>query len=262
MTTRTMMMCAGFASVTCVASAAPRDVQFKSVDFETNVIELHNFGDSAEALDGFRACSHDDDQIRQYSTLTSFNGLSIAAGESLFIHFNNDSAMVMDGEQRIDIAGRGNFAGPFDRGPYSIQIYFPPVAFGNGATMADIVQWSIDGVDNSIADERADEAQIAGLWTDQSEWIATTKDSLRIELLDETGGLLHGPLDYMVVEPGAAICSGDCDDSGTIDFNDLVSMLFAFGPADGMEDPCDADESGTVDFNDLVSALFLFGPCP
>ncbi|CAE7549808.1 unnamed protein product [Symbiodinium necroappetens] len=58
---------------------------------------------------------------------------------------------------------------------------------------------------------------------------------------------------------GASICLGDCDGSGTIDFNDLVEMLFAFGPNSG--DACDTDESGAVDFNDLVATLFLFGPC-
>jgi len=57
----------------------------------------------------------------------------------------------------------------------------------------------------------------------------------------------------------ATLCLGDCDKSGAVDFNDLVSMLFVFGQDTG--DACDADESGTVDFNDLVSALFVFGPC-
>jgi len=58
----------------------------------------------------------------------------------------------------------------------------------------------------------------------------------------------------------ASVCIGDCDDSGTVDFNDLVSMLFEFGNTD--DGACNADESGVVDFNDLVAALFLFGPCP
>ena len=58
----------------------------------------------------------------------------------------------------------------------------------------------------------------------------------------------------------ASVCLGDCDNSGTVDFNDLVSMLFVFGQDTG--DGCDTDESGEVNFNDLVSTLFLFGPCP
>jgi len=57
-----------------------------------------------------------------------------------------------------------------------------------------------------------------------------------------------------------SVCQGDCDGSSTVDFNDLVSMLFEFGNNTG--DACDADGSGTVDFNDLVTALFAFGPCP
>jgi len=56
------------------------------------------------------------------------------------------------------------------------------------------------------------------------------------------------------------LCLGDCDQNGTREFNDLVSMLFEFGTP-GTNPGCDADESGTVDFNDLVATLFLFGPC-
>jgi len=55
------------------------------------------------------------------------------------------------------------------------------------------------------------------------------------------------------------VCLGDCDDSGSVDFNDLVSMLFVFGQDTG--DACDTDGSGNIDFNDLVFALFMFGPC-
>ena len=56
-------------------------------------------------------------------------------------------------------------------------------------------------------------------------------------------------------------CPGDCDGSGTVNFADLVSMLFEFGGPGSMAG-CDADESGVVNFSDLVAALFLFGPCP
>ena len=252
------------ATATCLASvstAAPRDIQFKSVDFIDNVIELHNFGSATEALDGFRTCSHDEDQIRRYSTPASFNGLSLMPGESLFIHFNNDAASFMDGMQRIDIAGRGNFAEPLDRGPYAIQIYFPPVAFGNGNTIADHVQWSIGGTDDLSADERSDEAMNGGVWTDQSLWVSTTSESVSIQLLDEMGGVLHGPENYEAVEPMTEVCLGDCDASMTVNFADLVAMLFEFGTP-GSVAGCDADESGMVNFSDLVSTLFNFGPCP
>ena len=242
------------------AYAAPRDIQFKSIDFVTSVVEVHNFGVATESLSGFRTCSHDEDQVRQYSSASAFKGLSLTAGESLFVHFNNDAAGTPDGAQRIDIAGRGNFAGPLDRGPFAIQVYFPPVAFGNGATMADFVQWSIGGIDNISADERSDEAEIGGLWTDQTLWVATTKETLSIQLLDETGGTLHSPDDYEAVEPGVALCAADCDDNGTVEFNDLICMLFEFGNT-GADIRIDCDENGAVEFNDLICALFAFGPC-
>ena len=56
------------------------------------------------------------------------------------------------------------------------------------------------------------------------------------------------------------ICPGDCDNSGAVNFSDLVSMLFEFGTP-GTNPGCDADDSGTVNFSDLVAALFAFGPC-
>lgn len=57
-----------------------------------------------------------------------------------------------------------------------------------------------------------------------------------------------------------ASCLGDCDLDGTVDFNDLIAILFEFGAPP--TPTCDADGSGTVDFNDLIATLFRFGPCP
>jgi len=85
---------------------------------------------------------------------------------------------------------------------------------------------------------------------------------LSVTTSDFSGTPCGGNTDYILRVSGQPIepCLGDCDASGTVDFNDLVSMLFFFGQNTG--DTCDTDENGTVDFNDLVAALFLFGPCP
>lgn len=58
-------------------------------------------------------------------------------------------------------------------------------------------------------------------------------------------------------------CAGDCpfdvDDSGTVDFNDLVEMLASWGNCPGC--PADADGDGDVDFDDLVGLLAAWGAC-
>ena len=55
----------------------------------------------------------------------------------------------------------------------------------------------------------------------------------------------------------APACPGDLDDSGAVDFNDLVSMLSEWGNPG----TADLDESGTVDFNDVVILLGVWGDC-
>jgi len=72
-------------------------------------------------------------------------------------------------------------------------------------------------------------------------------------------GAVDNPMNLVPLTAVAA-CPGDCDESGVVDFNDLVSMLFEFGTP-GSVAGCDADGTGVVNFNDLVTALFLFGPC-
>ena len=176
-----------------------RAVQFREVNFTTGVIEMHNFGDTDQDLTGWRFCSHDEEEDRRYSSNGGLNGVVIAAGSSLFVHFLNDAPA--GDANAINIAGRGNFADPLDRGPYAIQIYFQ-TPFGNtGTNIADHLQWSIDGVDDESADFRSAAAEGGGVWTDQSLWIPTTAESTALVLTDTTGGILHGPDSYEVIEP-------------------------------------------------------------
>ncbi len=53
-------------------------------------------------------------------------------------------------------------------------------------------------------------------------------------------------------------CPADLDDSGAVDFEDILRVLDAWGNKGGPED---LDGSGTVDFGDLLILLAAWGPC-
>ena len=223
------------------ANAAPRDVQFKSVDFDTSVIEVHNFGDSVQPFVNWQFCTHDDNQTRRYSTSGLLNSVSLDAGESLFIHFNNDAPG--GATDALNISSLGSFATPLDRGPYSIGLYLNG-AFGSPNSLVDHLQWSIDGVDNSTADERSLVAQMAGLWTSESEWISTSATTRRLELILDGSGdppaEAHGATSYAVVEPSPA----DIDGDGDVDGDDLASWTAGFGAGNGGDIDGDGDTDG------------------
>ena len=204
---------------------APRDVQFRTIDIEAGTIELFNFGTSAEDLSGWRFCTHDENEVRRYSPRSGLNGISLGPGESLVIHFNDDAPAQGNA---LNVSSLGGFAGPLDGGPYAIQLYFPPVSFGNGNAIADHVQWSMGGTDNSSADERSDEAEAGGVWLDQSQWVVITPDTLRIELNDLTGSVLHGPNSYTaILESLPMLQAGDADEDLDFDQLDLVQVQIA-----------------------------------
>lgn len=185
-------------------AAAPRDVQIREIDFTRNTIELKNFGATSEPLSGWRLCTHDANQVRQYTSTLGFDGLKIAAGASLFIHVNNDAQAI----DEIDLSSLGGgFAFPFDSAVYAIGVYFT-TPFDNGANLADHLQWSIGGADDETADDRSDEAE-GEVWSDQTLWVSTVADSEQITLnANAEGVVLHGPGDYTVVpEPGSALAA-------------------------------------------------------
>ena len=114
-----------------------RGVQISRIDFATQVVTLRNFGGVEQPLDGWRFCTHDENVVRRYSGSTGLNGITLAPGEKLNIHFLNDASA--PGEINISSIV-GNFAIPLDSGSYGIQLYFDPVSFGNGNTIADHLQ--------------------------------------------------------------------------------------------------------------------------
>jgi len=82
--------------------------------------------------------------------------------------------------------------------------------------------------------------------------------------LDDPGMPDTGNGEPPIVDMGAfefqgASCVADLDDSGAVDFGDILAILSAWGNKGGPED---LDGSGFVDFGDLLIVLSSWGPCP
>lgn len=208
-------------------ASVPRDVQIRSVDFENGTVELYNFGPTDVDLDGWQFCTHDENEDRKYSSSSGLNGETIEAGTSIFIYFNNDAPGGGDSDN-LNRSSVGSFALPLDtNGAYAMQLYFPPISFGNGATMADNIQWSLHGIDNLSADFRSAAAQSGGVWTDQNLWIDVSGVTTNIYLTDPASTELHGPNDYLAI-PDFQISAVDYNPpSGdfTITFPDINNLV-------------------------------------
>lgn len=61
-------------------------------------------------------------------------------------------------------------------------------------------------------------------------------------------------------EPPAPACPADLNDSNSVDVQDLLILLGAWGPCAGC--PADLNGSNTVDVQDLLILLGAWGPCP
>ena len=179
-----------------VATTTQRGIQIVEVNFDQSTITLRNFSGSSVSLNGWRFCTHDIDQVRRYSGSTGLNGITLNTDDKLVLYFLNDAPPSDSSAINISALG-GSFALPLTSSAYAINLYING-NFGNGVCIADHLQWSIDGIDNTTADERSDEAETGGVWGDQSEWIATKGDTTTILLNDILGSILHSASDYTV----------------------------------------------------------------
>jgi len=238
--------------------AGVRDVQFVQVDLSTNVVTLQNLGTTSQSLDGYRLCTADDDQQLRYTSATGLNGRTLAAGEQLFVHWNNDAPA---DPSHVDINALGGFnAQPMGLGPFGMAIYWT-TPFGTPANMGDYLQWTDDLTNpgNLMADARADEAEAGGLWTGVPDFIVTNPAAEMLVLNDLSGSELHGPTSYDVID-GVADCPQDLDGSGSVDFADILTVLSSWGPCLGCAADFDGDD--LVGFGDLLAVLAAWGPCP
>lgn len=239
-----------------LAMGAPRDVQIVSVDTVSRVFTVTNTGEETTSLAGWRFCSHNSSQVRRYTSPIGLVNLELAPHARITIHLNNDADA--GNSSQVNATEIGTFA-DFELGAFAIGLYFPDgtiTPFGDGNFLADHIQWSIGGVDNANADERSDEAEAGGVWTDQSTWISVSSTTTLVELNDPSFSELHGPGDYVVHEPCIADLTGD----GELDFFDVSDFLDAFG---AMDPVADFTGDGAFDFFDVSDFLDAFGAgCP
>ncbi|MEM8713578.1 MAG: hypothetical protein AAGG01_21755, partial [Planctomycetota bacterium] len=190
--------------LSAVASAqAVRSVQVRSVDFDAGWVEIFNYGGTTVDLSGWRFCSFDEDDSFVYSSASGLNGQSINAGESIFIHFNDDAPVGDPG--RINRSAVGAFALPLDASAWGLALFDPPaggsVTFGDNTQIADYIQWNIGGAVNGNASTRASQAVAEGLWTGPADFISTNADTRRIDLTIVGDLTAQGPTDYTLVGP-------------------------------------------------------------
>lgn len=233
MTPTTSLCPAAWLALTVLAAATPaglaadRDVQFRSIDLDSNIVELHNFGANAIPLAGWRFCTHDFDQFRQYSGINGLNAFTLGAGESLFVHFNNDAPAAPDAVNVSSLAGF--FAAPLNPAAYALQIFSPGadsvLNFNSTADMVDHVQWATDPSMVGLSTNRSVQAANAGLWTGAADWVLTQVDTGFILLTDQSGGELHGPGNY-VLDP--VVCPPDLNADGVVDNGDIGAFITLF----------------------------------
>jgi len=241
-------------TVTAQITVPDRFVQIRSVNLTTSVLELFNSGTGSQSLAGWRFCTHDEDSVRRYSSTTGLNSFTLAGGESLFVHFNNDADPADTQAVNVSTIG-GAFAQPLDAaGAYGAQIYHTN-GFGDGANIADHLQFSIDGLDDATADDRSDEAE-GEVWVDQNDWISISLDTEMIVLDPATSDSeIHSSADYTVVDL-VAVVLGDLNGDGMVTFADIPLFINALISGDFVA-AADADESGQVDFADIPVFIVL-----
>ncbi len=161
------------------------DVQIRSVDFSTQVLELFNNGSSNQALDGWRFCTHDETDGFDYTSSGGLNGITLGAGSSLSVHWANDAT----GPDAINVSSLGGawiddltVAGVGEG--ISLNLYRDS-SFGSTASIVDHVQYSYSGANiGGPANPRGGVAVGAGLWGTSTDWIPIESTSTGLILSD------------------------------------------------------------------------------
>ncbi len=219
---------------------------------------------------------------------------NVDAGRVFFVGHSNGGFMSyrMACDHPDEIAAITSLAGatfldPEDCGPaapvHVLQIHGTAdavIGYGGGCiagicypgAVGTVEQWAaFDGCDpegKELPERLNLDAEIPGDETVVTRYAADCEPGGSAELWTIEGGA-HVPnlsedfgrlvAEFLLSHPKPTACPEDLDESGTVDFADLLAVLAAWGPCDGC--PEDLDGSGAVDFADLLAVLAAWGPC-
>lgn len=181
-------------------------------------------------------------------------------------------------------AGSGAIKGDVDGGP--THLISPVINLENaGDAIVEYARWffvnngndslvisvSNDGGQTWVAVDQVNSTTTAGgqtAWEQASFSVAnhvepTANVRVRFSVADNPNDSITeaGIDDFVVTEIGCGeVCTGDLNNSGTVDVSDLLDLLGAWGECDG-ECPADFDNSGAVDVSDLLALLGNWGGC-
>jgi thermitase len=69
----------------------------------------------------------------------------------------------------------------------------------------------------------------------------------------------HGRINaHAALQAANPSCEGDATGNGTVDVDDLIAVILAWGQSGG---PADVNNSGTVDVDDLITVILNWGAC-
>jgi hypothetical protein len=218
------------------------------------VLFVTNLGAEPVALDGWRFSSSSGFGIDRQTDADGLNGIVIGPLEAVRFYLNDDAPN--NHITNINVSEIGGFA-PHDVFAYAISLYFPDKAgvvdFDDGLQMADHMQWSIHGVDDEAVDERSDEAEAGGVWTDQSAWIDFRHHAYAIESTTFTPAVyLHGPEHHNVI---VIPCESDVNDDGRTDIFDVLLFIKLYESGDLR---ADLFSNGVLDIFDVLRFVDVY----
>ena len=148
--------------------------------------------------------------------------------------------------QDVALTGLGQLSGPSPSSPVVAVAGDGSVLASGGGGGYDLEWHSIDGGGGTSA---VDDLELCGTIGQPDAGPVMTGGDFEL-----VGGFQVG---------GAAAvdtCPADIDDSGVVDFGDLLAVLAAWGECAAC--PEDLNGDGRVDFSDILAVLAAWGPCP